>query len=66
MIKIVQIAWRYLVSRPLAAALNLLLLSLGLGAITFLLLVGTQMDLPSSATWPASIWWWAPRAARCS
>ena len=44
MIKIVQIAWRYLVSRPLAAALNLLLLSLGLGAITFLLLVGTQMD----------------------
>ena len=44
MTKIVQIAWRYLVSRPLAAVLNLLLLSLGLGAITFLLLVSIQLD----------------------
>ena len=44
MTKTVQIAWRYLVSRPLAAVLNLLLLSLGLGAITFLLLVSIQLD----------------------
>ncbi len=37
-------AWRYLWSRPLGAALNLLLLSLGLASITFLLLVGYQLD----------------------
>lgn len=41
---ILAIALRYLWSRPLAAALNLLLLTLGLGSITFLLLVGTQLD----------------------
>jgi len=37
-------AWRYLWSRPLGAALNLLLLSLGLGSITFLLLVAYQLN----------------------
>lgn len=37
-------AWRYLWSRPLGAALNVLLLSLGLGSITFLLLVGIQLS----------------------
>ncbi len=37
-------AWRYLWSRPLAAALNLLLLTLGLAAITLVLLVSTQLD----------------------
>ena len=42
--KMVAIAWRYLLARPLAAALNLLLLTLGLGSITFVLLVGTQLD----------------------
>ncbi|MEY3123679.1 MAG: hypothetical protein RLZZ573_199 [Pseudomonadota bacterium] len=36
-------AWRYLWSRPLGAALNLLLLSLGLASITFLLLVSFQL-----------------------
>jgi putative ABC transport system permease protein len=36
-------AWRYLWSRPLGAALNVLLLSLGLASITFLLLVGAQL-----------------------
>lgn len=41
---ILGIAGRYLLARPLAAALNLLLLALGLGSITFLLLVSTQMD----------------------
>ena len=35
---------RYLWSRPLAAALNLLLLSLGLAAITFLLLAHAQIE----------------------
>jgi putative ABC transport system permease protein len=37
-------AWRYLWSRPLGAALNVLLLSLGLASITFLLLVGAQLS----------------------
>ena len=37
-------SWRYLWSRPLAAALNLLLLSLGLASITFLLLVSHQLN----------------------
>lgn len=37
-------AWRYLWSRPLAATLNVLLLSLGLGSISFLLLVSAQLS----------------------
>lgn len=37
-------AWRYLWARPLGAALNVLLLSLGLASITFLLLVGYQVN----------------------
>ncbi|MEO6624385.1 MAG: FtsX-like permease family protein [Burkholderiaceae bacterium] len=44
MTQLLQIAWRYLVARPLAAVLNLLLLSLGLGAITFVLLVSIQLE----------------------
>jgi putative ABC transport system permease protein len=39
-----SLAWRFLWSRPLGAALNLVLLSLGLGSITFLMLVGHQLD----------------------
>ncbi len=42
--KVLALAFRYLWARPLAAALNLLLLSLGLASITFLLLVREQMD----------------------
>jgi putative ABC transport system permease protein len=42
--KIIAIAHRYLWSRPLAAALNLLLLALGLASITFVLLVAEQLD----------------------
>ncbi len=42
--KTVSLAWRYLWSRPLGAVLNLLLLSLGLASITFLLLVGHQLN----------------------
>jgi len=38
------LAWRYLWARPLVAALNLALLALGLGAITFVLLVGEQVE----------------------
>lgn len=37
-------AWRYLWARPWGAALNVLLLSLGLASITFLLLVGHQIS----------------------
>lgn len=42
--KMLAFAWRYLWSRPLGAALNVLLLSLGLASITFLLLVGNQLN----------------------
>ncbi len=42
--KTIVFAWRYLWSRPLAAALNLLLLTLGLASITFLLLVSHQIS----------------------
>ena len=42
--KTIAFAWRYLWSRPLSAALNLLLLTLGLASISFVLLVGHQLD----------------------
>jgi len=42
--KTITLSWRYLWSRPLGAALNVLLLSLGLASITFLLLVSFQLD----------------------
>jgi putative ABC transport system permease protein len=42
--KIIAIAFRYLFSRPLAAGLNLMLLSLSLASITFVLLTAEQMD----------------------
>jgi putative ABC transport system permease protein len=42
--KTLVFAWRYLWSRPLGAALNVLLLSLGLASITFLMLVSYQLD----------------------
>lgn len=41
---IISIAHRYLWSRPLATALNLLLLALGLASITLVVLVAEQMD----------------------
>jgi putative ABC transport system permease protein len=41
--KTIAFAWRYLWSRSLSAALNLLLLSLGLASITFLMLVSHQI-----------------------
>ena len=42
--KTIALYWRYLWSRPMGAALNVLLLSLGLASITFLLLVSFQLD----------------------
>jgi putative ABC transport system permease protein len=42
--KTLLFAWRYLWARPLGAALNVLLLALGLASITFLLLVGYQLE----------------------
>ena len=41
--KTIALAWRYLWSRPLAAGLNVLLLSLGLASLTFVLLVSHQI-----------------------
>jgi putative ABC transport system permease protein len=38
------LAWRYLWSQPLSAALNLLLLTLGIASITFVVLVSEQVD----------------------
>ena len=40
----IALALRYLVSRPLPALLNLVLLTLGLASITFVLLVSTQVS----------------------
>ncbi|CAN7404862.1 ABC transporter permease [Acidovorax sp. LjRoot194] len=43
-VKLASLSWRYLWSRPLAAVLNLLVLTLGLAAITLVVLVATQLD----------------------
>jgi putative ABC transport system permease protein len=40
----IVLSWRYLWARPLAAALNLLLMTLGLASISFVLLVSDQLD----------------------
>lgn len=40
----IRLAWRYLWSQPLTAALNLLLLSLGLGAVSLVMLVSEQIE----------------------
>jgi len=42
--RLAALAWRWLWARPLAAALNLALLTLGLGAISFVLLVSEQVE----------------------
>eukprot|EP01034_Spumella_vulgaris_P011946 gene11946-15197_t len=42
--ELASLSLRYLWSRPLTAALNLLLLTLGLASITFVLLVSEQVD----------------------
>lgn len=42
--KTIALSFRYLWAKPLAAALNLLLLSLGLASMAFLLLIGDQLD----------------------
>jgi putative ABC transport system permease protein len=43
-VNLAALAWRYLWARPLVALLNLALLGLGLGAITFVLLVSDQVE----------------------
>lgn len=40
----IAFAWRFLWSRPLSAGLNVLLLSLGLGSLSFVLLASHQID----------------------
>lgn len=40
----IRLAWRYLWSNPLTAALNLLLLTLGLAAVTFVLRASAQVE----------------------
>ncbi|MCE4555832.1 ABC transporter permease [Roseateles cellulosilyticus] len=40
----IRLAWRYLWSSPLTAALNLLLLTLGLAAVTFVLRASAQVE----------------------
>jgi putative ABC transport system permease protein len=40
----ILLAWRYLWARPLAAALNLLLMTLGLASMSFVLLASDQLD----------------------
>ncbi len=42
--KTILLSWRYLWSRPLAAGLNLLLLTLGLAAITLVMLASHQLN----------------------
>ncbi|MGI9135434.1 MAG: ABC transporter permease [Rhodoferax sp.] len=42
--KTLLFAWRYLWARPLGAVLNVLLLALGLASVSFLLLVGYQLN----------------------
>ena len=42
--KIITLSFKYLWSRPLAAALNVLLLALGVASITFVLLISSQID----------------------
>ena len=42
--KIITLSFKYLWSRPLAAALNVLLLALGVASITLVLLVSSQID----------------------
>lgn len=44
LLQLARLSWQYLWSRPLAAVLNLLMLALGLAAITLVLLVSTQLD----------------------
>lgn len=42
--RLVALAWRYLWARPLVAALNLALLALGVAAMSFVVVVGEQVE----------------------
>ena len=65
--KTAALAWRYLWSRPLAAALNLLLLAPGAGS-HHAGAAGVHPARPGFFERDLEVltWWWAPRAARCS
>ena len=65
-VNLAGISFAYLRARPLASALNLLLLALGIAMITVLLLVSAQIEERMGRDARTSIWWRAPRAARCS
>ena len=43
-LNLLRLAWRYLWARPMLTALNLMLLSLGLAAIGFVVLVSEQLE----------------------
>jgi putative ABC transport system permease protein len=43
-VNVLSLSWRYLWSRPLATALNLMLLALGLASMAFLLIARDQVD----------------------
>jgi putative ABC transport system permease protein len=43
-VRLIALAWRYLWARPLVAALNLALLALGVGAMSFVVLVSEQVE----------------------
>jgi putative ABC transport system permease protein len=43
-VRLVALAWRYLWARPLVAALNLALLSLGVAAMSFVIVVSEQLE----------------------
>ncbi len=42
--RLIALAWRYLWARPLVAALNLALLALGVAAMSFVIVVGEQVE----------------------
>jgi putative ABC transport system permease protein len=64
--KSIVLAWQYVRARPLAAALNVLLLALGLASINFLLLVQHQVQASFERDLQGMTWWWVPRVARCN
>ena len=64
--KTLFLSWRYLWSRPLAASLNLLMLTLGLASITFLLLISQQITQAFERDAAGIDVVGVPRAARCS
>ncbi|MBK8678340.1 MAG: hypothetical protein IPN25_06465 [Sphingobacteriales bacterium] len=61
-----QLSWQNLWQRPLTAALSWMLLTLGVGIISLLLILNHQLKILSSAICKVLIWLWGLRAAHCS